>query len=127
MGRDDGVDGGCLLEITSADTGEAVVLAATGEVDVHTGPRLRAALGELLERPDAGPVVLDLTEVTFLSSTGIAVLVDAHWQAAQLHVPLRVVVGADRPVHRTLRSAGVDHHLTLHHDVDTALRAVDPH
>jgi anti-sigma B factor antagonist len=115
-----------LLRITSVDTGAAVVVTAAGEIDVATGPRLRADLSEALDNPDAVPVVLDLTEVTFLSSTGIAVLVDAHWQALQLHIPFHVVVAAEYPVHRTLRSAGVDHHLTLHHDVDVALRAVQP-
>jgi anti-sigma B factor antagonist len=116
-------DGG--LRITPVDAGPAVVLAAEGEVDLQTGPRLRAALARLLEQPDPVPVIVDLTAVHFLGSTGIAVLVDAHWQAVQLQVPLEVVVTADGAVHRTLRSAGVDHHLKLHHDVNTALREVD--
>jgi anti-sigma B factor antagonist len=111
-----------LLRITPVDTGTAVVLAAAGEVDLDTGPRLRSALAGLLEQANPVPVVVDLTEVTFLGSTGIAVLVDAHWQAAQSHIPFTIVVTPDGPVHRTLKTAGVDHHLTLTHDLDTALR-----
>ncbi|MDT7601531.1 MAG: hypothetical protein QOI10_4042 [Solirubrobacterales bacterium] len=115
------------LRITPVDAGPAVVLAAAGEVDLETGPRLRAALAGLLEQPDPVPVILDLSAVHFLGSTGIAVLVDAHWQAVQLNIPLAIVVAADGPVHRTLQSAGVDRHLGLHHDVDAALRAVAAH
>lgn len=111
-----------LLKITPVETGTAVVLAAAGEVDLDTGPRLRSALSDLLEQAKPVPVVVDLTDVSFLGSTGIAVLVDAHWQAAQLHIPLTIVVAPEGPVHRTLRTAGVDRHLTLVHDVDAALR-----
>lgn len=114
-----------LLRITPVDTGTAVVLAAAGEVDLDTGPRLRAALADLLEQAKPVPVVVDLTDVTFLGSTGIAVLVDAHWQAAQLHIPLTIVVAPEGPVHRTLRTAGVDRHLNLTHDMGTALRAAE--
>jgi anti-anti-sigma factor len=114
-----------LLRITPVDAGGAVVVAAAGEVDLATGPKLRAAVAELLERPGPVPVVIDLTEVNFLGSTGIAVLVDAHWEAAQLHVPLKIVVTRDGPVHRTLRTTGVDHHLSLHHDLGAALRDID--
>ncbi|HWN34769.1 MAG TPA: STAS domain-containing protein [Pseudonocardia sp.] len=116
-----------LLRITPVDAGGAVVVTAAGEVDLVTGPKLRAALAELLERPAPTPVVVDLTTVTFLGSTGIAVLVDAHWQAVQLPVPLKIVVTRDGPVHRTLRTTGVDHHLSLHHDVGAALRDIEAH
>jgi anti-sigma B factor antagonist len=116
-----------LLRITPVETGGAVVVAAAGEVDLVTGPKLRAALAELLERPAPTPVVVDLTTVTFLGSTGIAVLVDAHWQAVQLPVPLKIVVTADGSVHRTLRTTGVDNHLSLHHDVGAALRDIEAH
>jgi anti-anti-sigma factor len=110
-----------LLRITPVETGSAVVLSAAGEVDLETGPRLRAALADLLERDQPVPIVVDLSAVTFLGSTGIAVLVDAHWQAEQAKVPFTLVVVPEGPVHRTLRATGVDHHLTLRNDVASAL------
>jgi anti-sigma B factor antagonist len=113
------------LGIRPVGTGTAVVVAVAGEVDVVTGPRLRAALAELLEQPQAAPVIVDLTAVTFLGSTGIAVLVDAHWQAVQLHIPLKIVVAAGGTVLRALQATGVDHHLALHHDITAALRDID--
>jgi anti-sigma B factor antagonist len=113
-----------LLRVTPGDAGKAVVLAAEGEIDLATGPRLRAALAELLERPEPVPVIVDLTDVRFLGSTGIAVLADAHWQACQLGIPLTVVAVPDGPVERTLRACGLHHYLGLHYDLDEALRAV---
>jgi len=50
------------------------VLAATGEIDVYTAPRLRE---QLLDLANAGntTVVVDLTEVSFIDSSGLGVLV----------------------------------------------------
>lgn len=52
------------------------VVAVTGEIDVYTAPLLREALVGLA---DSGPrcVVVDLTAVEFLDSTGLGVLVAA--------------------------------------------------
>jgi anti-sigma B factor antagonist len=89
-----------------------------------TGPRLRAELAALLERAEPKPVLVDLTEVTFLGSTGIAVLVDAHWQAVQVGTPLKVVVSRDGPVEQALRTSGVEQHLSVQHDLRSALDAL---
>jgi anti-sigma B factor antagonist len=60
--------------------------------------------------------------VTFLSSTGLGALVDAHREAARLGEPLRVVVDHARPVLRTIQLTGLDEVLTLYHFVDNAVR-----
>ena len=46
-----------------------------GELDIATAPRLAALLTRLRERHH--PVVLDLSEVAFMDSSGLKVLVDA--------------------------------------------------
>lgn len=81
------------------------VVAVAGEVDLATAPQLDAALTGLLS---AGRerVVLDLSEVTFLASRGIAVLIDAHERAVDRGVELHLVV--TRPqVHRILEMTGL--------------------
>jgi anti-sigma B factor antagonist len=111
-----------LLTIEPARVGSAVVVAVKGEVDIATGPRLRAALSDALDEPGSGPVIVDLSEVTFLGSTGVAVLVDADWQANQRKRDLRVVVDRDRPaVVRPLESTGIDRLLSTYGDLQSAL------
>jgi anti-sigma B factor antagonist len=52
------------------------VLRAVGEIDVSTAPALREQLFAL---PESDPrVIVDLSEVTFLDSTGLGVLISAH-------------------------------------------------
>jgi anti-sigma B factor antagonist len=53
-------------------------LVVTGEVDPDTAPRLRAAVQQAIEA--GGDVVVDLADVRFIDSSGVAVLIGAHHQ-----------------------------------------------
>ncbi|AKK30421.1 anti-sigma factor antagonist [Mycobacterium sp. EPa45] len=57
--------------------GRTAVVSASGALDLLTSPRLEHLVTSTLEqRPMA--LIIDLTDVTFLSSAGMQVLVDAH-------------------------------------------------
>ncbi|MEN3307284.1 MAG: anti-sigma factor antagonist [Micromonosporaceae bacterium] len=60
-----------------------VVIAACGEIDMGTAPRLRDALTAALAGDSVRRVLLDMSGVTFLDSSGIAALIDAHHAAAR--------------------------------------------
>jgi len=66
-----------------AQDGPLTVVAAGGEVDAYTGPELLEALTDSLEQ-DEGPtwLLVDLTEVQYLDSIGLGILVQAAKQAA---------------------------------------------
>jgi anti-sigma B factor antagonist len=58
----------------SRDGDGAWTVVVRGEVDIATSPVLRAEL----ERLDGdGPVVIDVTDMTFIDSSGLGVLVEA--------------------------------------------------
>ena len=103
---------------------DAVVVAVEGEVDTLTAPRLESDLGEALQAAttNAGTVVADLTGVTFLSSSGLAVLIQAARRAAATGVPLRLVA-VTRAVTRPLAVTGADVLFDIHADVGSALAA----
>lgn len=61
------------LEIDEAVEGEAHVLRVRGELDIATGRLLEARLRAL--RDAQREVVLDLSELTFIDSSGLAILV----------------------------------------------------
>lgn len=110
---------------TAIDTGltrprpGAALLTATGEVDTLTAPRLDAALDELLQA-DEQVVVVDLTGITFLASSGLAVLIRGAHRATADRRRLRVVTRG-RPVLRPLQITGTDSLFDLYTDVDAAL------
>lgn len=101
--------------------GQSVVITVMGDVDALTAPHLRHALDQAFAEAGAVPVVVDLTEVTFLGSRGLSTLVDAHREASAL-VPLRVVVDHTRPVIRPLQISGLAGVLTLFNYVEEALQ-----
>ena len=65
-------------------TEAACRIVVNGEIDTGTAPEFAAAI------PDAGSVWIDFSEVTFLDSAGVGVLVAAHRAAHErgdhLHV-----------------------------------------
>ncbi|MGD8192626.1 anti-sigma factor antagonist [Brevibacillus ginsengisoli] len=53
------------------------VLFAGGEVDAFTAPQLKESLVSLMQQADVQVVVLDLTEVIYMDSTGVGVIIGA--------------------------------------------------
>jgi len=68
-----------LLTVDTTVVGDAVVVRAAGEIDLHTAPLLDEPVREAVE--SASPrVVVDLSQTRYLDSTGLAVLLGAHQQ-----------------------------------------------
>lgn len=101
-----------------------VLLAVDGEVDCLTAARLEEDLRDALGAGDAEDraVVVDLTDVTFLASSGLAVLVRGARRAAESGGRLHVVT-ATRVVSRPITVTGADALFDTHPDRDSALTA----
>jgi anti-sigma B factor antagonist len=104
-----------------------VLLEVDGEVDTLTAPRMEAGLDAALGAADAeaSAVVVDLSSVTFLASSGLAVLINGARRAAASGGRLHVVA-ATRAVARPIQVTGVDALVATHADVDSALAATAP-
>jgi anti-sigma B factor antagonist len=76
-------------------------------------------LDVLLGDPDDKVLVVDLSGVTFLASSGLAVLIRAAHRAATRDLRLQLVA-ATRAVRRPLEITGVDRMFDLHPDVESA-------
>jgi anti-anti-sigma factor len=112
-----------LLHLTRRQLHTAVIVAAEGEIDLATSEDLAVAVRAELDR-HPGMVVIDLTEVRFLASTGLAVLAEAGQIASESGQLLHVVVGDRHPVVvLSLTTSGMANHLTLFHNLDDALKA----
>jgi anti-anti-sigma factor len=99
---------------TSLDQ-DVLTVEASGEVDMSTAPRL-------LEIVDAVSdvvrlVVVDLTGVSFLDSSGLNTLVKAQRRLSPRGIGLRVVVPADHAVRRVFEIARLEDELRV---VETA-------
>ena len=84
------------------------VIRASGDIDVATSPLLRTALAAVID--DAPSIVtLDLTEVAFVDSSGLGVLVGALMRMRGMDPGNKLlVVGAREPVRKVFDVTGLD-------------------
>ena len=54
--------------------GEAYVVELSGEIDVHTSPKVKDAIGELIDEGHYN-LVINLEKVRYIDSTGLGVLI----------------------------------------------------
>ncbi|MDP9018785.1 MAG: STAS domain-containing protein [Candidatus Eremiobacteraeota bacterium] len=80
------------------------VVRLTGDLDVFLKGKLAQ---ELQAGPDNGLLVVDLTQVTFIDSAGLTVLIDAHKRATRSGGEVRLVVQEDQQVYRILQITGL--------------------
>lgn len=92
----------------------AALLTVAGEVDTVTAPHLGLALDRLLDEP-VDVLVADLTAITFLASSGLAVLIQAAHRADGTGRRLRLVA-TGRQVRRPLEITGTDQLFDLFDD-----------
>jgi anti-sigma B factor antagonist len=99
----------------------ASVVTPHGEVDMATAPALSEHLDEVIDR-NRGHVVVDLTPVTFIDSTGLGVLISAKHRCDEAGRELRVVISQPN-IRKVFEITGLTDHFTLYDALDPALRA----
>ena len=100
--------------------GDDRIVAAQGELDLHTAPRLAEALAPHVDA--GGYVIADLTAVTFMDSSGVAVFVNALARARETGAEL-AIAGPQPRVRRVLEITGLDGMLPVHDSLAAARRS----
>lgn len=100
-----------LLSVSVDREGDAVTVSARGEVDMGTADLLDGEL-QNAESSDARRIVLDLSRVSFIDSTGLQLLVEAARRSDREPARLVVVQGFGA-VARMLSLTGIGEFLTL--------------
>ena len=97
--------------------GETAVVRMTGELDLATAPRLRECVLGLIqpsgEEPGSvGTVVLDLSDVSFVDSTGLGVIAASRQRVARVGGEL--ILRAPQPnTVKVLQITGLDRVFTI--------------
>jgi len=110
------------LSTTSRD--HTAVVSVGGEIDLGTAAELGDHLVAAMQQ--AGPdLVLDLSDVSFMDSTGLKVLLAAH-KRLQLVGGHFALAAAGRSVRKVLTVTGLDQTFPVAETVDEALAALHP-
>ena len=108
------------FSVRPADIGAGEhVLTLAGELDLYSAPELEQALDEALEA-GATRIILDMLSVTFLDSTGLAVVTGAAKRARAAGSDLVLVIDR-QDILRVFRITGLDRFLTVRPSLAAAL------
>lgn len=110
------------LDVTTSMLRGDAVVSVGGEIDLTSCGRLRESI-EAIDLTDARNVVIDLTRVGFIDSTGLSVLVSAARRAQDDGHGFGVV--ADGHLRELLRITGLDTVMTVHAHLDDAADPID--
>ena len=107
------------LRLTTRHDGEATIVSAQGEVDVFSAPELDTELSALVADGHSR-LVIDLSGVAFLDSTGLGVLVKALKHAREAGGWVHLVVSSGR-IRKIFEITGLDASIPI---FDTTLDAI---
>lgn len=104
------------FDIRECWIGRIAVLSVCDAVDLLSAPRFTKAIDDALAKAPAG-VIVDLTQVDFLASIGMSILVEARAQATAISARFGVVAegaATSRPIELLGIDAIVPLYATLH-------------
>jgi anti-sigma B factor antagonist len=108
------------LELSSHREADVTVVAAAGDLDIVTSPRLDSSLAEA--RRAGGSVILDLSAVDFMDTSCLAVIV-GHWKKLAARGGTLALAGARYRYTKTLWITGLADRLPMFDTVAEAVAA----
>jgi anti-sigma B factor antagonist len=109
------------MDIEISDQGNVKVVAISGEVDLSTSPKVRDAL--LNSIFGGSGIVVDLSAVSYIDSSGVASLVEAFQNAKSRKLGFALANVGETPM-RVLKLARLDQVFIIHDTVDDAVAAL---
>ncbi len=107
-----------VVTVATDERDGVVIVNVAGEIDAHTAPAVREAVHGAIGSKVR--LVVDLTDVTFLDSTGLGVLVTALKRVRELDGSLDLVITSPR-VLKVFTLTGLDVVIPIHETLDAAL------
>jgi anti-sigma B factor antagonist len=105
------------IDLKTEENG-SLLFKLRGSLDLATAPTIKAALSEATEN-GRHDLILDLTQLEFLDSTGLGVLIGAHRRAAEHGGSFRLIVN-DGPIWRLLNITGLVTVFAVYRSLDNA-------
>lgn len=111
------------LSVATDRTDPVVLVTAAGELDASTVAKLDEAIDAAIGGTERH-VVVDLSGITFVDSTGITALIGALRRLNRARRRLALALGTGGPVSRALELTGLDHTFECHPTASAAEAAL---
>ena len=104
------------MQIATTPGSDLYIVTVSGEVDLATSPDLDAAVIAGLES-GTNSVIIDLTDVSFMDSSGLGVIVRALKRCREAEIELDLVITNDR-VLKVFGITGLDQVIPIHDSIE---------
>ena len=94
------------MEIKAVRRGQRIIVRLSGELDHHSAADVRGALDAVLRDVTVREMQLDMTDVTFMDSAGLGVVLGRYRTRAARGGRL-IVSGVRTPIDRIFRMSGL--------------------
>jgi anti-sigma B factor antagonist len=108
------------IALKTENDGETLVFVLSGSLDLATAPTVRAALLDAIEKAHHN-LIVDLSQLEFLDSTGLGVLIGAHRRTSERNGTFRLVI-SNGPISRLLNITGLIAVFSVYHSLEDARR-----
>lgn len=95
------------MQFVSFQEGERLTIALTGEIDHHCAKKYLQTIIAKIEAYSPKVCILDFQEVTFMDSSGIAVVINALRHMTRIEGTL-LLAGIGKQPMRVFRASGID-------------------
>lgn len=106
---------------TNLKDAQIAVVELEGEIDAKTAPKIQEKIGPLIQTKSK--LILNFTNVVYVSSSGLRMLLSLHRQAAKLNVTL-ALVGLSPELQDTMAIVGFLDFFNTHETPDVAIAAL---
>ncbi|HEY6449516.1 MAG TPA: STAS domain-containing protein [Candidatus Cybelea sp.] len=106
------------IDLSTEEGSGTLVVKLCGSLDLATAPTVRAALSEAAEQ-SSHDLIVDLTQLEFLDSTGLGVLIGAHRRTIERGGSFRLIV-SDGPISRLLNITGLITVFSVYRSIENA-------
>jgi anti-sigma B factor antagonist len=105
-----------IMQIATTPGSDRYVITVSGEVDLATSPELDTAIIDAIES-GAASVVIDLTDVSFMDSSGLGVIVRGLKRCREADKDLDLVITNER-VLKVFGITGLDQVIPIHDAIE---------
>ena len=110
------------MDVAIRHDGPAAIVEVQGEVDLYTSPKMRAALVGLTDARSPA-VLVDLSRVEYMDSSGVATLVEGLQLTRQYGAQFKLA-GLAPAIRDVFRFARLEKVFDIYEDTQAALRAL---
>ena len=114
-----------LARVEGERQGTICLVRVHGEIDLSNAQEVSSAIGSAMDQ-EARQLVVDLSDITYLDSSGVALLLRLAERLQSRRRQLHLVVPRGSPVRRVLVFTGLPRVIPVEARLDEALAHIDP-